>query len=306
MAISMRCPNCGGGDFREDQEYYICQYCDSKFPKSKGMPGDERRVSEELRKEYATLLTEIRELRSELTRLMFERDELRDKVCKDIEIRYMKELGELEAKVHRAEAAYYREKRRLELIQAKFNRQETVDDYEIDSLLDEELQNYQDELDEEADVLDFRVETGAGGFSEEEEDELKELYRFVVKLLHPDTHPNLTEQQKQLYQKVVEAYKKKELDKLRVISETLEDDTVLNQKMPIEEIRGERERLFRLVEQVRSEVQEIKSSYPYNVKDFIEDEMQVARKKKDLQEQLAAYKRETEEFRTRIRELLGR
>ena len=49
--------------------------------------------------EFTTLQAEVEELRTEISRLLLERDELRLVICKNIETAYMLALGSLEYKV---------------------------------------------------------------------------------------------------------------------------------------------------------------------------------------------------------------
>lgn len=85
--------------------------------------------------ELQKLKDEVEKLRTELSMLMLEHDELRFVICKNIEMEYMLKLGSLEYKAYEAQCAVMRLKRKVELIQAKKNRQEKVNIAKMDVML---------------------------------------------------------------------------------------------------------------------------------------------------------------------------
>ena len=73
--------------------------------------------------EFEELKNETEKLRTELSMLMLERDELCVVECKNIEIAYMLKLDPLEYKVFETQCSFLRLRRKAEQIQAKKNRQ---------------------------------------------------------------------------------------------------------------------------------------------------------------------------------------
>lgn len=80
--------------------------------------------------------------------LVLQRDELKYVICKNIETKYMLELGSLEYCLYQSECIIMRLKRKVELIQMRINRQEKIDVPAIDKLLDEQFREYQQKLEE--------------------------------------------------------------------------------------------------------------------------------------------------------------
>ena len=74
--------------------------------------------------DFEKLKSEVEKMRTELSMLLLERDELQFVICKNIETEYMLKLGSIEYRAYEAQCAALRLKRKIELIQAKKNRQE--------------------------------------------------------------------------------------------------------------------------------------------------------------------------------------
>ena len=67
----------------------------------------------------------------------------------------------------------------------------------------------------------------ADPLSEEESRELKILYRKVIKALHPDMNPEITDAQARLFDQAVSAYKNGDLPAMRLIDEMVGGGPVL-------------------------------------------------------------------------------
>ncbi len=157
--------------------------------------------------EYASLKAETEKLRTEVSMLLLERDDLRLVICKNIETAYMLALGSLEYNAYEWHCKVLRIRRKIDIIQAKINRQEKIIISVIDEQLDEEFAEFQRNLDEQIQKMNKALEHSKGRpLTEEETKELKKLYRSIVKALHPDLHPDISPAQVQLFQNAVNAY----------------------------------------------------------------------------------------------------
>ena len=124
--------------------------------------------------EFEKLRSDVEKLRTELSMLVLEHDELIYTECKNLEMAYMLAIGGLEYKAYEIECEILRRRREVELIQIRKNRQETVDPYIIKKILDDEFEEYQAELNERIGKMNSAIERSRGKFlSEEESRELK-------------------------------------------------------------------------------------------------------------------------------------
>ena len=151
---------------------------DDEEENAEGKPGISSSNNVILFPDFEKLKSEVEKMRTELSMLLLERDELQFVICKNIETKYMLTLGSIEYKAYEAQCAVLRLKRKSELVQAKKNRQEKVIISAIEDTLDNEFAEYQKQLDEQIDKMnDALKRSKAEVLSDEDNKELKKLYR---------------------------------------------------------------------------------------------------------------------------------
>ena len=258
--------------------------------------------------EFVELKEEVDKLTTELSMLISEHDELRYVICKNIEMEYMLTLGGLEYKAFELNCEMLRLKRKVELIQMRINRQEKINIAEIELILDEEFAEFQDQLERELNKMNAALERGKGELlSKEETKELKTLYRAIVKVLHPDLHPELTDAQLQLFYNAVSAYENGDLLTLRIIHQmTAEPVTPEVSESGLEALTKEKDRLLEIVDSVKEKISDTKKKYPYILKPIVESEELTAEKKAELNETISWLKESIELYTNRIHELMER
>lgn len=256
--------------------------------------------------DFENLKSEVEKMRTELSMLLLERDELQFVICKNIETEYMLKLGSIEYKAYEAQCAALRLKRKMELIQAKKNRQETVTISEIEETLDNEFAEYQEQLDAQIDKMnDALKRSKTAVLSDEENKELKTLYRKIVKALHPDMNPGVSKAQIQLFDNAVSAYKNGDLETLRMIYEMVGNNPLPEQhKDAMTQLVEERERLQGLLKSIKESMDAIKSAYPYTMKGILEDTEKTAQKKQELEGILKQYNELISIYKAKIEEML--
>ena len=258
--------------------------------------------------DFEKLKSEVEKKRTELSMLLLERDELQFVICKNIETEYMLKLGSIEYKAYEAQCAALRLKRKIDLIQAKKNRQEKIIISAIEETLDEEFAEYQKQLNEQIDKVNAAIKRSkAEVLSDEENKELKKLYRKIAKALHPDINPDVSEAQVQLFDNAVSAYKSGDLGTLRIISEMVGNNPLPEQhKDAMTQLVEERERLEGLLESIRESIENIKSEYPYTMKDILEDTKKTEQKKQELESVIEQYNELISIYKAKIEEMLRR
>ncbi|MBR4344024.1 MAG: hypothetical protein IKP88_15225 [Lachnospiraceae bacterium] len=118
-------------------------------------------------------------------------------------------------------------------------------------------------------------------------DEMKALYRKIVKVLHPDVNPDITEKENDMLIEATTAYREGDLETLRKIAAMIDsgavgDGNVFDEEFDLERLREIVEELKRCVTVLQMEIYGIKTSFPYNMKDFLADEQAVVERQIEL------------------------
>ena len=257
--------------------------------------------------DFEKLRNEVEKMRTELSMLLLERDELQFVICKNIEMEYMLKLGSIEYKAYETQCMALRLKRKIELIQAKKNRQEKVIISAIEEILDNEFAEYQKQLDEQINKMNDALERSKGKFlTDEENNELKKLYRKIVKALHPDINPDVSEAQVNLFDNAVQAYKNGDLGTLRIIGEMVDNSPFPDQhKDALTQLSEGKKRLQKLLKSIRDSIEKIKSDYPYTMKEILENEEKTEQKKQELESILSQYNELISIYQAKIEEMIG-
>ena len=108
---------------------------------------------------------------------------------------------------------------------------------------------------------------------------IKELYRRIVKILHPDVNPDITEHEKDLLNKANLAYRDGDLEALETIYDEIcgeEGPEIPESEEGIAELLSRIEKLKTKIAELRKEIDEIKESFPYTEKDLLENKRLLA------------------------------
>ena len=207
-------------------------------------------LAQEVESAQNALLTRIEQL-----------DTLRYVEAPKLRSEYMVKIGTSEEEVLDAELNTKMLQRKLELIQIKRNRREPIDMAEIDQQIEAERK----ELLDQAEVADAAGQQ-LPQLTEEQQDELQKLYHKIVENFHPQVHPNLTDTEKALYEKAVEAYRSRNLDALKLIDEILFKDNislVLQASLSIDDAEDDEQHAAALAEALSADYTLAKQLYPY-------------------------------------------
>lgn len=165
---------------------------------------------------YDWLTREVATSRMALIGLYENRDRILYVEAPPLRKKYMDLIGNTEEAVLQAELEVSLLRRKVEMIQVAINRREPVDLAAIDAKLEEERQQQVSAL-ENADLTLNELPQ----LTEQEEHTIQRQYREITSVFHPSMNPNLTEAQKELYQKALEAYKLQDVEAMKIIYDAL-------------------------------------------------------------------------------------
>lgn len=130
---------------------------------------------------------------------------------------YMQKIGIYEEQILKLELEVSLQEKKKLLMQKAINRREPIDLEAIEKQLEEERTKQLHRLSETYKVGMHQKET----LTAEEKEELQTLYKEVVRDFHPEVRSDMTDTEKCLYEKALEAYKRQNLEGLRLIHDML-------------------------------------------------------------------------------------
>ena len=256
--------------------------------------------------EYRALREEIDKLQVELSMAILERDDLMFHQCKNIEAQYLLKFGELEYQVYELECRMRRTKRKLEMVIAKRNRQERINIAEIEEQLDAEFEAYKKQLNNMLGQMSEALKWREGeALSDEETKEIKALYRQIVKALHPDIQSENSDEQNELFLRAVIAYENADLEALRIIAGLIGTSGEQDDYSSLEKLEERISSLKKRLAEIQKAIERAKETYPYILKEFLEDDEKAEMKLKELTELKQAYEKQISHYEAELQKYLS-
>lgn len=237
----------------------------------------------------------------EYERLLLWRDQL-NKEADQIWIVYLQLFGRLMVENFEEKIACIQCKKTIAYCQNALNRGNAVDADALKAFLDLEMAEYNDRL--KGMIRDNEIADKAVPLSAYEVKRSKELYRRLVKLVHPDLNPALEESEElqELWKRILIAYRHsdvKELSKLEVlVRKVLKDSGLEDVKADIPDIQER-------IDDVKEEIEDIRNSEPYSLKSLIEDEEAVQRRTEEILKETEAFKKYRKELNVVIMNMIS-
>ncbi len=164
-------------------------------------------------------------------------------------------------------------KRKLELVRSAINTNQKIDFAEIELTIAIELANVQEQIMIESNKVLVGKKLLANLDSPQRSSDLRNIFRSLAKELHPDVNPNLTKEQQDIWQMVLDAYNFGDIDKLKAISLVYEKEIRGTEKEYTEaEISLVIESIKEGCKVLQNEIDEIKGTFPFTIENEIKDE----------------------------------
>jgi hypothetical protein len=226
-----------------------------------------------LHPEILRLTEENSLLREEVVHLLTEAHDLVHTVKPNLLALYQTKIGVWELKQFRLQCQAARLKRKVELIQACLNQGCWPDLVAIEAQLEEEFRAWENKLRLEAERIAAAEDRLRHLLSPEDDHELKKLYYGLVKKLHPDLNPELTEDQKRLWLRVQEAYELSDIDELRALTVLVNRYApVVSPASSLERLTNEQRTLDQQIQRLLKEIEAIESRPPLTMRSELVDD----------------------------------
>ena len=238
----------------------------------------------------------IRQVRRELSDLLFEQQQLLLVQGPNLEARYQSMVGKYQSELEQVQLDLRRARRSLELRRASLVRGEAVGLDALERQLDQELWQYRRRLQDQKDKQEASEQRLRKLRSAETSAAMRSLYRQLVKRLHPDLNPHQNPQQQQLWFDVQKSYQWGDWERLETLLAVTEDD--------FEETPEELSRLQARLKQLSLDLQQLRQTFPFSLARQLEDkawvDQQVAQLKLEIvleRQRLAKVDSVLQEFR---------
>ncbi|WP_346917375.1 hypothetical protein [Clostridium sp.] len=240
-------------------------------------------------------LTDIQKLKEELNTLndeylkLYEKMEDLKKEKEYFESLYMCKFGALIFLRFKNEIKYRWLKKKLALIVKSKNKGEEINIEEIESVLEKELEEFYRNLDELRNNLKSSQEfLELPTLTEEEVKKVKEIFRNLAKILHPDVNKNLNEEMMELWLKVKEAYENNDLMTLIILQGIVKHNEI-KEDIKVTSIEENIVVLKKKINELKNFIDEEENSFPLNIKELIDNNQYIKDKKQDITNDIHEY-----------------
>jgi hypothetical protein len=226
-------------------------------------------------------------LREELTGLLTDADQLVHVMKPNLLAMYQARIGVWELRLLRAQWEASRQRREVEMIQASLNRGQNPDPREIQGLLDLEFLGWQERVREAAERIQAAEHRLKHLLPPAEDRELKKLYYALVKRLHPDVNPGLTDDQQRLWHRAQDAYAASDLHELRALALLAEKSgAVAPVSKSLDRLREEQAALTRQIAEMLNRIERIEAAPPFTLRQQLEDDAWLAHRRQELETEI--------------------
>lgn len=243
-------------------------------------------------KEYCDLL------RANLLELILEKDELVTTIIPNIEAEYQLRIGSLAFERFCLQTEINKAKRIIEIIQTAINHNDKISALDIEKRLKLEFNEWENRLKEYLQMIKNARKREKSKLSEEESRLICEIYRNLVKILHPDINPELYSRNLGLWSQIQEAYKNGDVGSLEALWLIVQDMGEPPEEVPVmEQLMAKESSLKGSIQEVREIIAEITSGHPYILKENLMDASWVEEQRQKLKEEISALAVQNSKFK---------
>jgi hypothetical protein len=244
-----------------------------------------------LREEFASLLTEV--------------EDLIHTVKPNLMAMYQIKIGQWELRLLQAQFKEARLRRKIELAQAGLNRGERPDPAAIEAMLEIEFLTWQTKLQEAAERIQAAENRLKLLLSPADDLELKKLYYALVKRLHPDVNPNVTEDQRRLWSRAQSAYEAGDLPELRALALIAEKSAAIPPSKSLDNLRRDQKILEEQIANALKKVEHIETRPPFSLRRQLEDETWLATRRQEIDQQTTTLRQQADALQAHWEKLLS-
>ena len=252
--------------------------------------------------EFAQCLFRYNALKEQVANAIETYSHLVDTQGPNIKTQYMMLVGQYEIHAMRLEIEVKRWKRRITLRQQYVNWGEKPDMVAIEAQLDEEFAEWQKKLEGAVEkIKDSKLLWDMEKLSDEDTSAIRCDYLKAVKKLHPDLNPDLPEAAVSLWNKIQDAYAKKDWRRLKFLVSLVDEVTAGQDAFDetpegLEKMRAACARLEEKEHEVSRQIAELKATEPFVYLVLLEDEELLKERQEELKARIAELQEVIEKY----------
>lgn len=214
---------------------------------------------------------------------------------------YIRTFGELLTEVFKEKVACIEKKKAISYCQAMINRGNVINQDEFNAYINEQMADYYKQIEQM--VADNEAAKKVTYSPEATVRKVKQLYRKIVKLIHPDINPKTKEDGvlSELWNRITMAYHMNNLEDMEEL-----EVLIINalEQIGFDTIDIEIPNIEEKIAAVEARIDEIVSTDPYQYKYLLEDRELVNEKKQNIHDELKEYREYHEELEKILEQLL--
>jgi hypothetical protein len=257
-----------------------------------------------LHPEIQQLTDENALLREEFANLLTEAEDLIHTIKPNLLALYQTKIGVWELRLLQSQFTVARVRRQIELAQASINRGERPNLIAIECALEQEFLAWVTKLEEAAHRIEAAENRLKHLLSPEDDRELKMSYYALVKRLHPDVNPNLTEDQRRLWLRAQSAYDAGDLPELRALALLAEKTAAIPPSKSLDNLRRDQKVLEEQIATMLEKVEKVESQPPFTLRWQLADETWLTTRQQDIEQQTATLRTQGDALKAHWEKLL--
>lgn len=213
---------------------------------------------------------------------------------------YMHHFGQLLYEQLKRTLAVDALRMRRSLLQAYVNRDQAPDLEEINSQMEARQREYDELLAKRmSDIKEAKRYLSTPGLTVKETNELRALYKTLVKRLHPDLNPQYSEAEKKLFLATVKAYQQSDLAQMRVLMDLLNKDDLMQKKLQwdADTLESEIDKLRKRMIALDEKRILLESGFPFIHRALLHDAERIKVKKETIEQAISELKAEEDKLK---------
>lgn len=246
----------------------------------------------ELSQEFNAFKNQYEDLREELSKLAAEQEMLLSTEKRNLETKYYLKVGRKQYELFILRNEVLRLKRKIEMIRASLNRGEEYDPEMIEKRLDEEFRRWEEEvLELVKKIRHAEYINDLPRLSHAESRELRKLFRELVRRLHPDLNPDLPENNKYLWNRVLAAYDHGSLQELKTLALLVGDRESAGWNLTaLEELKTAIAQTKERIDHLLKDLDKLEQQFPFNLREKLDCNAWVGEQNEALEKQMEQYR----------------